>query len=204
MRDSSKTKGKSKKSGTSPSKQHLSPSMSSQENDAGASEENVEDDDDVVIKVDSASSKISVDKSSRRTRFWFFGGGSKPEIPAVKSDDQSKIPDSTSKLTRHKSLSGGREPSASPSVSVTTPHVTRVNSSNSKNATPTPKSRKAPSRFSLRRLFYGNPLLAQPFLQGGFGSGSASSQPGPSSSTSNQRRGFKGSASSGKMSLSAI
>ena len=71
---------------------------------------------------------------------------------------------------------------------------------NSGNKPGTPKPRKAPSRFSLRRLFYGNPLLAQPFLQAASGFGS--SQPGPSGfqsgSVSNQRKRYKGSASSGK------
>ena len=202
MRDSAKMKGKCKKAASSPSKMHLSTSMSSQENEAGAAEENVEDDDDVVIKIDSSSSKNSVDKTSRRrSRFWFFSGGNKSRGDAV-SDRMSAThnPEPTGKRLPQKPVPGGPELSASPSVSVsvTTPHVTRVNSNSSKTATP--KMRKAPSRFSLRRLFYGNPLLAQPFLQAqaGFVSASASHQPGPSGTASSQRRGYKGSSSSGK------
>lgn len=201
MRDSAKIKGKCKKAASSPSKMHLSTSMSSQENDAGVAEDTVEDDDDVVIKIDSSLSKTPADKNSRRSRFWFFSGGHKSKSD-VTSDRIGAPQNPQSSGKQKKSVPAGPELSASPSVSVsvTTPRVTRVNSSSSKTATP--KMRKAPSRFSLRRLFYGNPLLAQPFLQppSGFGSGagSASHQPGPSGTGSNQRRGYKGSSSSGK------
>ena len=211
MRDSAKLKSKCKHT-NSPSKMHLSTSMSS-ENDGGTPEDDGSgNNDDVVVKIESTSTtKSSVDKNGR-SRFWPFGGGKEnnsesekvPKTEKKKSDRKKSKSSETSEKPGTSSRPSGSvrratlEPSASPSVSTTTPRATRVNSSGNK--TPTPKARKAPSRFSLRRLFYGNPLLAQPFLQATSGFGS--SQPGPSgyqsSSTSNQRRGYKGSASSGK------
>ena len=152
-------------------------------------------------KNESIGCRNASDKS-RRHRFWRFGARDESRGSQKSEESSRKKTEKQDKLSRNKSLREGHETSASPSVSVTTPRVTRVNSSSSKTTT-TPKSRKAPSprsRFSLRRLFYGNPLLAQPFLQAtaGFGVGASYSQPGQSGSASNQRRGYKGSASSGR------
>ncbi len=214
MRDSAKLKSKCKHT-NSPSKMHLSTSMSS-ENEGGTPEDDGSgNNDEVVVKIESTSTKSSVDKNGRN-RFWPFGGGKdnnsssdsekvtkterkKSDRKKSKSSETSDKPGTGSSSRPSGSVRRATlEPSASPSVSTTTPRATRVSSSGNK--TPTPKARKAPSRFSLRRLFYGNPLLAQPFLQATSGFGS--SQPGPSGyqsgSTSNQRRGYKGSASSGK------
>ncbi len=58
-------------------------------------------------------------------------------------------------------------------------------------------------RFSLRRLFYGNSLLAQPFLPNPLGSNVAMSSSQRRNSSSKHRRRHKGAASGGGASVSS-
>ena len=125
MRDSGKLKGKCKYT-NSPSKMHLSTSMSSDNDVAGTAEENV---DEFVIKIESTSTKSNVDKNGRH-RFWPFGGqSSDKKSENVKSDrKKSKKSENSDKVSKPSGGSVRRstlEPSASPSVSTTTPRVTR-------------------------------------------------------------------------------
>lgn len=90
--------------------------------------------------------------SSKTKCLWFLRKESRRGEKYEKSGSSSPL------ATRHRSGSGRRHPPITP-----------------------PKTKKAPSRFSLRRLFYSNPLLAQPFLQ------SPLATPAPSASASRRK-----------------
>ena len=127
------------------------------------------------------------EQKQQRRHFWQISRGSKNS--STRSDKSSHNHESVAlkeKETSASSSGGGGNKSKSYSkrdhrsrmpdeVSI------RMPSGGGTGGPPTPKPKKAPSRFSLRRLFYDNPLLAQPFLQ------SPLATPAPSSS--NRRRG---------------
>jgi hypothetical protein len=130
MRDSAKLKGKCKYT-NSPSKMHLSTSMSSDNDVAEATEDNV---DEVVIKMESTSTKTNVDKNGRQ-RFWPFGGSDSDKKSDVRKSDRKKSKKSESSDKSSKPSGGSvrratLEPSASPAVSATTPRATRSEKNN--------------------------------------------------------------------------